>query len=773
MRRLTLLAAGLLPVGFLVLAFVALASAASTRQESEEPTTSSCEATMTKVVTPDRLLLGATARVTLVMTNTCPGKKQPVDIMFLVDASNSMTRDDRGGIADPGDPGDPGRTATPVPMRTPPPLSEVAGFERELLAEIAFGPDQDPGVPPPSPGDPKPIGGDPPGCESNDAIGPGGPGDPPGPIPPGPGPGPVPLRVLIPSGIDQAAGVFQMKTATPVPMRTSPPGGPTAPPGKETPVPPGPVPTSDPDEGEPAGSEDLVRETQRWLRKFMDDERIKADIDSGALRLGLVSFNKRALTLVKLSEFGQAHRVGTAASRLRGQDESRVDIGFQRATTELSQKTKLIGDRSGRKQYVVVLSDGAFCQRDMRRVRESKGIEIATVSFGRTGWERRLAEIASERRYAFEARRMKEFIEMYEDEFATTDQPEIEQLIFQDELRENMRLVPGSVFPVPSTIDEQTIRWNGSPAGDPITTTARITISPVITLGYEIEPLEPGTHFVSYDAFARWKDTQDLPGFAMFPPAVIEVLSPTATPSNTPTPTDTATPTPTATLTPTPTPQARYLPVAYKMHALKPPRPEECTSEKQKIDVALVVDTSTSMSEVEPGTSGTKLAAAIEASKALVGFLKLPDTLDGDQAAVIGFNSEVTKLTELTTSRATILGALDALPGTTKTGTQIDIGLSAAIDELASSRRRVGSTASIVLVTDGRHSGPGGSASVLVAAARARSLGLVVFTVGLGGDIDSDLLRQVASVPENYRAAPDTSELVLIYETIAREIPCP
>lgn len=770
MCRLKLMVAGLMPIGLAVLAFAALAIAAPTVQEPEEPGVSRCEPAMTKVVTPDRLLLGATAKVTLVITHTCPGTKQPVDIMFLVDASNSMTRDSSGGVAppgDPGDPGDPGRTATPIMMRTPPPL--IAGFDRDLLHAIAFGPDQEPGLPPPSPGDPSPIRDDPPGCERNDATGPGGPGGPPGPVPPGPGPGPLPLRDVLPAGMNGANGVLQERT--PPPVRTEPPSEPTVEPPFPPEEPPGPRPTTSPDEGEPGGSEDLVRETQRWLRDFMDDERIKADIDSGNLRLGLVSFNKRALSLVKLSEFDQAHRVGTSASRLRGQDETRVDVGFQRATTELAGKTKVIGGRTGRKQFVVILSDGAFCKRDLRRVRESREIQIATVSFGRTGWERRLAEVASERRYAFDGRRMKEFIEMYEKEFAATDQPEIERMVIQDELRENMELVPGSVSPPPTSIDERTIRWDALPPGTAITTTPRITISPVITLEYEIKPMEPGTHFISYEAFARWRDTQDLPGFAMFPPAVIDVIPPTATPTNTATPTDTPTATPTA--TPTPTPQARYLPVAYKMHALKPPRPDECTPEKQKIDVILIVDTSTSMTEIVPGTSTTKLAAAIQAAKALVGLLKLPDTLDGDQAAVVGFNSTTTTLRTLTGDRASILESLDALAGTADTGTHIDAGLNAAIDELVSERRRVDSTASIVLVTDGRHSGPGGEASVLVAAARARSLGFLVFTVGLGADIDADLLRQVATVPENYRAAPDASELVLIYETIAREIPCP
>lgn len=535
------------------------------------------------------------------------------------------------------------------------------------------------------------------------------------------------------------------------------------------------TPTPDPRGGEdvePGGEEDLIREVRSWLTEFIDDDQIQADIESGNLRLGMVAFNERARTIVRLSEFEQAHRVGTYSSRLRGQDSTRIDLGFQRALAELDATTKTLGDKTGRKQIIVILSDGAFCQADLRRVRESTGVQVSTISFGRGSWETRLAQLASDGRFAFSSRRFADFIDVYKSDLATSNKDEMQRLVIADELRENMRLVPGSVLPPPSEIDGRTIRWYALRAGEVLTTTPRITITPVITLNYEVEPLEAGSHFVSYDAVARWRDTQDLPGSGTFPPVVIDVIAPTSTPTNTPTPTNTATSTPPSTPTATPTsqPQPRYFPIAFKEEH-KPP--DVCKPELQNVDIALVIDTSSSMTEIAPGTAETKLAAAIDAAKVLVGLLKLPDTLEGDQAAVIGFNAETTVLSVLSGGRASIESALDALTGTSETGTHIDKGLNAAIDELSSERRRPDSRASIILVTDGRHSGPGGSDSVLRAADRARALGIVVFTVGLGTDIDADLLRQVATVPENYRAAPGTSDLRLIYEEIVREIPCP
>lgn len=766
MRRFILMAAGLAPIALTLLAFAALASAAPHFQEGEEPTASACEPGLYKTVTPDSLLLGQSAKVTLVMTHTCPSGQTPIDIMFVVDESNSMTR----ATGSPGgpDPGDPGRTPTVDPRPTPPRLLfGDAGLSYDLLAQLPSETLQDPGPGPgPGPGDPSPGpgpgGGDPPGCGGNDASGPGAPPGPEPPPGPGPGPGPVPLTAAERSALSGMSGAI-----VPALRDGDSPNQPTREPTVD------PRATATPrgggDTGEPAGTEDNIRDVRNWLNDFIDDERIQADIDSGNLRLGMVAFNARARTIVKLSEFDQAHRVASLASRLNGQDETRIDMGFQRALTELGGTTRILGGREGRKQFVVILSDGAFCLRDLRRVRESREIQIATVTFGRSGWEHRLNDLASERRFAFTSRDLESFLEIYRNELSSASTDEIERLVFEDELRENMQLVPGSVVPPPSGIDGQTIRWDALRAGADITTTPRITIAPVITLTYEIEPQEPGSHFVSYDAIARWRDTQGLPGLGVFPPVVIDVIPPTPTPTHTSAPTNTPTSTSTPTATPTPQPLPRYFPVAFK----EAPKPDVCIPELQSVDIALVVDTSSSMTEIAPGTSETKLAAAIDAAKVLVGLLKLPDTHDGDQATVIGFNSEPSTISVLSGDRAVIESALDALAGTSDTGTHIDKGLNAAVDELESERGRPDSRASIILVTDGRHSGPGGSASVLIAAERARGLGLIVFTVGLGSDIDADLLRMVATVPENYRAAPDPSDLKLIYEAIVREIPCP
>jgi hypothetical protein len=61
----------------------------------------------------------------------------------------------------------------------------------------------------------------------------------------------------------------------------------------------------------------------------------------------------------------------------------------------------------------------------------------------------------------------------------------------------------------------------------------------------------------------------------------------------------------------------------------------------------------------------------------------------------------------------------------------------------------------------------------LEAAALAKAEGSVIFTIGLGEDVERDALREIASRPEFFRWAPDGEDLGAVYERIAGEIPCP
>jgi Mg-chelatase subunit ChlD len=241
--------------------------------------------------------------------------------------------------------------------------------------------------------------------------------------------------------------------------------------------------------------------------------------------------------------------------------------------------------------------------------------------------------------------------------------------------------------------------------------------------------------------------------------------TPTPTATNTPTPTATATNTPTA----TPTPGPQYFPIAYRNWPEPTPTPEvtECIPEEQTVDLALVIDTSTSMSDPTHEGGQPKLQAAIEAAEELVALMK-PE----DQVTVIGFNRAANVATQLTGDKLQVRWALSTLPGTQAQGTWIDLGLTAALDELESPRHKPGNQRSIVLVTDGHQTGPGGNAAVRAVADQIRAADIKLITVGLGSDVDEALLREIATSPELYFPAPNAEELKDIYREIARVIPC-
>ncbi|RIL10781.1 hypothetical protein DCC79_06935 [bacterium] len=328
-----------------------------------------------------------------------------------------------------------------------------------------------------------------------------------------------------------------------------------------------------------------------------------------------------------------------------------------------------------------------------------------------------------------------------------------------DRLPANIDYVPGSAVP-PAVYDPaaRTLTWD----------LAGLDRSAVHRFGLRIRPRQEGLWPTNVDAVAEGTDGWDQPFKVTLPVPRIRVYGeppPTATPtpSRTPTPTATATPTvtpsPTITPSPTPTPIPKpvYLPLLLKTR--------ECKPETRNADVALVIDTSNSMSERTRPDGPTKLEAAREAARAFV----LQLVPGRDQAAVVQFNSAATRVLGLTDDPARVSAALDTL--TQGGGTRIDEGLDLARGELEGPAHRATNNRVLILLTDGAPSGTTPEA-VKAAAARAIAAGVLVFTIGLGRDLDEALLREIASRPEWYFAAPDTSDLAAIYARIVYEIPC-
>jgi Mg-chelatase subunit ChlD len=193
---------------------------------------------------------------------------------------------------------------------------------------------------------------------------------------------------------------------------------------------------------------------------------------------------------------------------------------------------------------------------------------------------------------------------------------------------------------------------------------------------------------------------------------------------------------------------------------------EECVPENQRADVALVIDTSSSMTE--PTSAGRrKLDAAVEAAGAFLELLRLGA---GDQAAIVWFNETAQVAQALSGDRAALAGALGRLP--VHEYTRLDLGVREARLELASGRHRVGNAPVLIALTDGRVTQVAPTAAV-VEAEVAKAAGVTVYTIGLGADADAATLRRMASGADRYAYAPDAEELAAIYRRIAITLPCP
>jgi hypothetical protein len=75
-----------------------------------------------------------------------------------------------------------------------------------------------------------------------------------------------------------------------------------------------------------------------------------------------------------------------------------------------------------------------------------------------------------------------------------------------------------------------------------------------------------------------------------------------------------------------------------------------------------------------------------------------------------------------------------------------------------------------VLLTDGLNND--GQPPVLAEGDALRADGILVYTVGLGPEVDEELLRAVATSPDGYFASPTAADLAWIYRQIAARLAC-
>lgn len=189
-----------------------------------------------------------------------------------------------------------------------------------------------------------------------------------------------------------------------------------------------------------------------------------------------------------------------------------------------------------------------------------------------------------------------------------------------------------------------------------------------------------------------------------------------------------------------------------------------CQPSATGADVLLLLDTSDSMNQPAEG-GGSRLEAARMAAAVFIDLLHFP----ADQAGIVSFSSAAVLQHPLSTDAASLHSVL---PQLTAGGiTRIDLALAAGQMEVLGPRHKLASNPVLILLTDGRPHGTT-AAAVLNKAAAAKAAGIVIYTIGLGADVDGGLLRAVATSPIHYYQAPTTADLNQIYQQIAGQIHC-
>lgn len=344
--------------------------------------------------------------------------------------------------------------------------------------------------------------------------------------------------------------------------------------------------------------------------------------------------------------------------------------------------------------------------------------------------------------------------------------PPVAEADIMHELPPMLALVPGSAQPAPADVTTtatgtQRLHWRF----------ASLAAGAQVSVTYRARALGEGTGNLRGSAVIT--ETTDISHTLPMPSRAITVAGLCKTPTTTPTETALPSATPSATSTVTPTaaasststqaptatlaglPQPAFLPLALWAR---------CVPGQQRVAVALVMDASLSM--LETTVAGrSKLEAARKAAQTFLGMLHLGG---GDSAAVVAFNASATVVAALSTDRAALETALNGIQAAPQTC--LVCGMAAGEEVLG--RRQVGQLPVVVLLTDGR-SNPQPAGEALARAAEAKAAGVVVFTIGLGEDLDADVLLAMSSRPEYAFRTSDAEALAEIYSAIAVALPCP
>ena len=182
---------------------------------------------------------------------------------------------------------------------------------------------------------------------------------------------------------------------------------------------------------------------------------------------------------------------------------------------------------------------------------------------------------------------------------------------------------------------------------------------------------------------------------------------------------------------------------------------------RHPVDVLLVIDVSPSMGWKTGKIVGEeKLSAAQSAAKAFVAKMDPKQ----DRVGLISFHSEAQVEFPLEATGGNIDAAIDALTAGGE-GTAIHRGLQVALEEMIA-YRRADTPGVIVLLSDG------GSEPVpaIEVAEQIKRQGFRLITIGFGQAADRKLLRQLATMPQDYHSSASGDQLEQVFLAIAEDL---
>lgn len=228
-----------------------------------------------------------------------------------------------------------------------------------------------------------------------------------------------------------------------------------------------------------------------------------------------------------------------------------------------------------------------------------------------------------------------------------------------------------------------------------------------------------------------------------------------------------ATPDAPPTAAPTPRPPSVRKHVAFLPVALSG---QQCPPADVFTDIALILDASTTMLETDP-SGRTKNELSVQAARAFVDGLRLRDRGPSDQVSLVAFNATSTVLSPLTPRRAELQSALDTFTPI-QMQSRVELGIYTGLAQLVGAKHRRANRQVMVVISDGKANPVPGEEAVQ-ASRGAQEAGIDVVVLGIGPDMDVDVLRRMASRPTDFHVAPSAAALTGILQRMAAHtIPC-